>query len=408
MPFALPLCIALANLQTRKLIIILELIMKKLFLTTTCVLAISGISSAQAGFQWTAPQTMQPEMNVTAPKIVMDGAQVSESMVEAVELPNILTDMPDNGAMSEAPVTETDVKSEQQIFSGESIETEEVVEEKIQWPTQVIGETAPMASETASLAMPQELMMPKQDQMTVMPTPVTTGSRYDVIEGFGRDLPLVMAVRQIVPEGYGYAFAEGTPLNETVSWEGGRAWDQVLYEVLNPLGYKAKVNNKLVSVMPISVARLSAAATYVDQPTAVTPAPVVKAQAQAPAFELVAPTVAPVAVPTPAASLPNGLLQTVAYQSNTMTSSVWTAGRDMTLRQILEKWSNRAGVDMYWSSEFDYPVSSAVNIQGTFEEAVQTLLKGLADAQPKPLGRLHPNLPNGPAVLVIETRQVLD
>jgi len=74
----------------------------------------------------------------------------------------------------------------------------------------------------------------------------------------------------------------------------------------------------------------------------------------------------------------------------------------------LEEWSGQAGAEIFWSSDYDYPLAGEVNISGSFEEATETLLRGFEQARPKPVARLHPNLPHGPAVLVVETRQTLD
>jgi hypothetical protein len=81
----------------------------------------------------------------------------------------------------------------------------------------------------------------------------------------------------------------------------------------------------------------------------------------------------------------------------------WTAQSGTSLKTVLESWSNLEGVDLFWSSDFDYPINGDVNISGTYEEAVEALLLGFSEANPKPVGRLHPNLPHGPAVLLIES-----
>ena len=86
----------------------------------------------------------------------------------------------------------------------------------------------------------------------------------------------------------------------------------------------------------------------------------------------------------------------------------WRAVRGDSLKTVLTDWSMDAGVELYWSSEFDYPLDSSVRLKGTFEEAVQNILTGLRDARPRPVGRLHPNEPEGPAVLVIETQQIVE
>ena len=90
-----------------------------------------------------------------------------------------------------------------------------------------------------------------------------------------------------------------------------------------------------------------------------------------------------------------------------VTEGQWLAQSGASLKTVLESWSSLEGVDLFWSSDYDYILAGDVNINGTYEAAVKTLLEGFSQAQPKPMGRLHPNLPNGPAVLVIETRKVI-
>ncbi len=41
-------------------------------------------------------------------------------------------------------------------------------------------------------------------------------------------------------------------------------------------------------------------------------------------------------------------------------------------------------------------------MHGTFPDAVTTLLTAYNDAAPRPVGKLHPNLPAGPSVLVVQ------
>lgn len=57
--------------------------------------------------------------------------------------------------------------------------------------------------------------------------------------GFGRDLPLALALSQVVPPNYAYSFAEDDSAGATVSWEGGKPWDQVLDDMLAPQGLRA-------------------------------------------------------------------------------------------------------------------------------------------------------------------------
>lgn len=69
---------------------------------------------------------------------------------------------------------------------------------------------------------------------------------YDVIEGFGVDMPMALALRQIVPAEYAYSFNSEINLGALLSWEGGKPWDEVLDDALTPLGVKALIHSKKV------------------------------------------------------------------------------------------------------------------------------------------------------------------
>ncbi|PCI01896.1 MAG: hypothetical protein COB76_00315 [Alphaproteobacteria bacterium] len=229
---------------------------------------------------------------------------------------------------------------------------------------------------------------PKTGLSSLMPTsvqPVSQAPRgpqgYAMAVGFGKDLPLVTALRQVVPQEYTYVLDDSVPMASNVSWEGGRPWDVVLNDMLAPLGLNASVSGHRVSINNGAAPQIAAATIMPKiqprpQPVAYTPAPVVRAQTS-----MVVPRA---------------------------TRGAWIASRGDSLRNVLEEWSNQAGSDLFWSSDYDYPLAGEVNISGSFEEAVQTLLQGFEQARPKPIARLHPNLPHGPAVLVVETRQSID
>ncbi len=276
--------------------------------------------------------------------------------------------------------------------------------------------------------------------LPAVPAPAAGGGgSYEEAVGFGRDLPLALAVGQIVPPDYAFNFDSAVNPGDTVSWEGGKPWDQVLNETLSPIGASARIDEgkKEIAIVrgaaPAAVTPFAAPAAYVPpappapaamaapvprppMASANTPlyspaasAPVTPAPFPAPAPLPVYEPAAPVAVP-PQQAAPKMQLAGVSGSNvlDAQAKRIWEADRSMTLRAILTDWSMQAGVELFWSSDFDFPVESAVKINGTFEEAVQTLLRGLRDAQPRPIGRLHPNLPEGPSVLVIETKHILE
>lgn len=269
----------------------------------------------------------------------------------------------------------------------------------------------PPPTAMAPIVSPQPITpMATVTTTTVQPAAAPGYSMYEVAEGFGRDLPLVMAIRQIVPAQYGFVFDQGIDPNAKVSWQGGQPWDIVLQNTLAPSGLSARINGNVVTIARATTQVASAGTLPGMSNIGPVGGPVVMTDVvQTTTVQEMAAT--PVSMTTPPPVVDMGGMgmgyvnAAAAGRADLLSNTTWSAPRNSTLRGILEQWSDRVGVELYWASEYDYPIQSAVSLQGTFEEAVQTLLKGLSESKPRPMGRLHPNAPNGPAVLVIETRQ---
>lgn len=70
----------------------------------------------------------------------------------------------------------------------------------------------------------------------------------EVVSGFGTDLPLVIALQQVVPAGYQFSFAKDVNPGALVSWEGGQPWQGVLADMLKRAGLGYRVQNNVVVV----------------------------------------------------------------------------------------------------------------------------------------------------------------
>lgn len=68
--------------------------------------------------------------------------------------------------------------------------------------------------------------------------------------GFGKDIPLSIALSQIVPTNFNAKLPSASLGDSTVSWEGGKPWNQVLDDVLMPLGYRASIQGSSVIITP--------------------------------------------------------------------------------------------------------------------------------------------------------------
>ena len=68
--------------------------------------------------------------------------------------------------------------------------------------------------------------------------------------GFGRQIPLSFAVRQIVPASLPVSFAPDVDQDALVDWSGGRPWDQVITAVVQPLRLRAIISARGVLISP--------------------------------------------------------------------------------------------------------------------------------------------------------------
>ncbi|MBU6235866.1 MAG: TcpQ domain-containing protein [Alphaproteobacteria bacterium] len=366
--------------------------------------ALFAAADANAGFQWTAPAAGvgATSSQTAAPSAAPLTPIMSETLpgdIGAIQSGGAVRTTPD-GPASAAPIYGNGMTDDPITWNTpHQARAQAQISQPTMQQTQTIAPRAPQ--ETAGSGQPTSLYaLASQPAQPTSEMSAAGYNDYSVAEGFGRDLPLVMAIRQIVPSSYGFVFDDGIDVNSHVSWQGGKPWDIVLQETLSPLNLGATIRGNVVTI-----ARRTGVQSTSNTP-ANGPAVMTETVMNSNSMPMTPLPVAAVSAPAVPDDMSGGIVQPAAATSATLNATTtWTAPRNSTLRGILEDWSERVGVELYWASEYDYPIKSGVKIQGTFEEAVQTLLKGLSESRPRPLGRLHPNLPEGPAVLVIETRQ---
>ena len=74
--------------------------------------------------------------------------------------------------------------------------------------------------------------------------------RVPLASGFGRQIPLSFAARQIVPANLPVSFAPDVDQDVLVDWSGGRPWNQVIAAVVQPLRLRAVVTARGVLIGP--------------------------------------------------------------------------------------------------------------------------------------------------------------
>lgn len=267
-------------------------------------------------------------------------------------------------------------------------------------------------------------------------SPVTADAgAYAVVYGFGEDMPLALALQQIVPEGYAYSFAKSVNPGARIDWEGDRAWNVVLDEALGKAGLKAQISGNAVLVMQASDRFTSSGASITkEHPEAKTfdvmwdlePAAGTEAPATpAPADALIAP-LEPVSlgttdgasqanvkrtikdpgenpsqqpsmtgataeipqqqvsslIPETNAVIEDDMVQDLAAtelaapaQEKKSKSGVWTAEKGQSLKKVLYGWSQKGNVQIVWEASHDYIVENDVRVEGTLDEAMVNLFK---------------------------------
>jgi len=68
------------------------------------------------------------------------------------------------------------------------------------------------------------------------------------ISGFGDQVPLIFAVRQIVPANFQVAYADGVQRDATVDWKGGEPWRATLADAVRPLGLAVTISGPKVTI----------------------------------------------------------------------------------------------------------------------------------------------------------------
>ncbi len=218
-------------------------------------------------------------------------------------------------------------------------------------------------------------------------TEVKQFSDFPIVEGFGKDIPLAVALRDIVPTHYAYVFSPSYVAGTKISWRGGQPWPIVLQNALAQKDLDSVVSENQLKI-------------FSKQDGVPSSAPVLPPQTDSdenisdplPLVDTAINADAPVVAPQDKKPLP--VVDLKSHQK-------WSARPGTTLRDTLESWAKIAGTEVNWSTPYDYPINNAFYFEGNFSDAVDSLLSSYGGESPAPKGRLYPNLPDGPSVLMI-------
>ena len=220
------------------------------------------------------------------------------------------------------------------------------------------------------------------------PEAPTVASTSEVVQGFAKQVPLAVALRQLLPPGYGFSVDQNVDLGTLVSFQGGQTWRDTLRTALEPASLVMREQGQMVTI------------NRADQA-------VVVDDNLHPARETLSSASMPMKgdrVVQPASGVTEAITMPASEAGAGPVVQSWSAERGDTLRKILEEWSRRANIEFDWKSEYDYPLQASVAFSGTFEDAVRNLLTGFELAHPQPVAELHANSNLGQMVLVVSTR----
>lgn len=230
------------------------------------------------------------------------------------------------------------------------------------------------------------------------------------IEGFGNDIPLSLAVKQIVPTGFIVGFGQGVNKDSKVSWRGGSDWRTVLDNMV-------RARNMTVSYSDSGVKIVDANAAFEGEPSsrvaaAASPLPaqrvgglVLMPMSQPAPMAAVAPQPmsTPVAAPQPepearAAPLTAAARRTAQQAARNQQASLtpqpvfdgvtWRARQGQTLDQVLSDWAEKAGWTLVFSSKMIYELQASADFQGDFLSVASTLVRSI-QANPRPIATFY-------------------
>lgn len=228
--------------------------------------------------------------------------------------------------------------------------------------------------------------------------------------GFGTDIPLSLAVKQIVPDGYKVQIAPGVDSSVPVSWKEGGGWKQAITSAAKGAGYTA-----VVGADTVRITRSGAKVEVAEAPAAVEAAPKAAARREAVerarrpervverphrerrvvrerrvaevveaetvsggGFVMIPPRVARETVVVDAKGRPHERATKVSVAQR----AEWIVREGENLQSVLRDWSSREGWKLVWESEFKYQIASAAKFDGDFVQATSELVRSMAHIRP--------------------------
>lgn len=172
------------------------------------------------------------------------------------------------------------------------------------------------------------------------------------IKGFGTDVKLIDALRQILPAGW-HAYTEGqVDAEKKVTWYGNRTWVAALNTALNAQNLQAKIDWNAKEVTVSNMASQVGNSRSAEDQIAIAQA-LMKVQSRPDGEKAVLAAVKVAAV----------------QEKKSEPAPIWELTSEKTLRENLKAWAEKASWTLIWSAAhgnviIDYPVSASVRFNG--------------------------------------------
>jgi hypothetical protein len=174
---------------------------------------------------------------VSGSPVYSQGDQASSAPAAVPAAPAVTAAAPAPASASSGEVTLGRMRSEDVPAAPSALSPETKPVELS--PVAANAAPAPEVSQSAiSLVTGEEV---RTTSPVAPPAPAPEMQSAKPVEGFGKHVPLIIALRQILPSDYGFAHRDGVDLTQSVDWQGGRPWPQVLSEAIAPIGLKATI-----------------------------------------------------------------------------------------------------------------------------------------------------------------------
>lgn len=246
---------------------------KQLLLASSIVsLGLYAAPSAQAAFEWTPPKKVQqPPAAIAEEAGDMDADMMPSAPVEDVQAEDPLSEIPVEEQAPVEYINDNEVQEDLKEIIEEAEEKNNITpvaeipeSEKIDTLPEnaVVAEPPPApisdADVTEAAAEAEEVMEEPQPEAPVVvaePEPeMDNMPDPNMVQGFGKDLPLIMAVRQIVPTDTPYAFGESLDLSQPVSWQGGASWQDTLKAIADENNLEVAFGDEMVRISNMNTA----------------------------------------------------------------------------------------------------------------------------------------------------------